>query len=316
MTEKSSENTCCGPSRDSQKAVSIETFDLCPDNIKFRDTAIAIPGGTGVVGTRSAGIPNDGETPLRKTRIKPFRIAATTVTNAEFKSFIDATGYVTEAERFGWSFVFWAQVPAHVGATHGVVEADWWRHVDGANWLDINGPGTATDTWHPDHPVVHVSWNDARRYADWVGGSLPTEAEWEHAARAGFGDIKFPWGDALPNDIDHTPCNIWQGRFPDRNTALDGYLTTAPAKSFKPNDYGIFNLVGNVWEWTADSYGIKSLKKDVRARVAQMKGYKLSKGGSFLCHASYCYRYRIAARSGTSPDSTTTHHGFRVVWRN
>ena len=221
---------------------------------------------------------------------------------------------MTEAERFGWSFVFWSEVPESVGPTQGVPDVQWWRRVDGANWRDINGPGTMDEAWHPDHPVVQVSWNDARAYADWVGGRLPTEAEWEHAARGGQGDVKLPWGDAEPNDSDHTPCNIWQGHFPDHNTGQDGYRTTAPAKSFAPNAFGLYNLVGNVWEWTSDAYSIKSLKKAAKVRLAGMKGYKVSKGGSFLCHASYCYRYRIPARSGNAPDSTTTHHGLRVVW--
>ncbi len=276
--------------------------------------AVLIPGGASLLGTQNPQIPDDGEDPMRKTRIKPFRMGATSVTNAQFKAFVEATGYVTEAERFGWSFVFWAQVPETLGATQGVIDIEWWRRVDGANWRDINGPGTMAEHWHPDHPVVQVSWNDARAYADWVGGRLPTEAEWEHAARGGMGDVRFPWGDQEPNDTDFQPCNIWQGRFPEVNTAKDGFAATAPAQFYDPNGYGLYNLVGNVWEWTAEAYRIKSLKKQVRQRLAGMKGYKLSKGGSFLCHKSYCYRYRIAARSGTSPDSATTHQGFRVVW--
>ncbi|KPD10899.1 sulfatase modifying factor 1 (C-alpha-formyglycine- generating enzyme 1) [Phaeobacter sp. 11ANDIMAR09] len=276
--------------------------------------AVLIPGGASLLGTQNPQIPDDGEDPMRKTRIKPFRMGATSVTNAQFKAFVEATGYVTEAERFGWSFVFWAQVPESLGATQGVIDIEWWRRVDGANWRDINGPGTMAEHWHPDHPVVQVSWNDARAYADWVGGRLPTEAEWEHAARGGMGDVRFPWGDQEPNDTDFQPCNIWQGRFPEVNTAKDGFAATAPAQFYDPNGYGLYNLVGNVWEWTAEAYRIKSLKKHVRQRLAGMKGYKLSKGGSFLCHKSYCYRYRIAARSGTSPDSATTHQGFRVVW--
>ncbi len=276
--------------------------------------AVLIPGGASLLGTQNPQISDDGEDPLRKTRIKPFRMGATSVTNAQFMAFVDATGYVTEAERFGWSFVFWAQVPETLGATQGVVDVEWWRRVDGANWRDINGPGTMAEHWHPDHPVVQVSWNDARAYADWVGGRLPTEAEWEHAARGGKGDVRYPWGDQEPNDTDFQPCNIWQGQFPKVNTAKDGFAATAPAQFYEPNGYGLYNLVGNVWEWTAEAYRIKSLKKQVRQRLAGMKGYKLSKGGSFLCHKSYCYRYRIAARSGTSPDSATTHQGFRVVW--
>lgn len=144
--------------------------------------------------------------------------------------------------------------------------------------------------------------------------AAPTEAEWEHAARAGQGDVRFPWGAAEPNDTDITPCNIWQGRFPKVNTCVDGFTTTAPVCSFEPNPWGLYNLIGNVWEWTADPYRIRSLKTSVKTRLSKMKGYKTSKGGSFLCHRSYCYRYRIAARSGISPDSSTSHQGFRVVW--
>lgn len=276
--------------------------------------AILVPGGQTLVGAAKAIIPDDGESPLRKQRLASFRISPTTVTNAEFADFIDATGYVTEAERFGWSFVFWAQVPESFGATEAVQGIEWWRKVDGATWRDINGPDTAEEAWRPDHPVVHVSWNDAQAYASWAGGRLPTEAEWEHAARGGLGDVRFPWGDQEPDETTHFPCNIWQGDFPNRNDQRDGYFTTAPARSFAPNAYGLYNLVGNVWEWTADAYRIRSLKRQVKQKLAGMKGYKLSKGGSFLCHHTYCYRYRIAARSGSSPDSTTTHQGFRLVW--
>lgn len=275
--------------------------------------AVDVPGGTALVGTSAPQIPDDGEGPTRSVPVKPFRMAATAVTNAEFRAFVEATGHVTEAERFGWSFVFWMQVPESVGPTQAVAGVNWWRRVEGACWFAPNGPETEAACL-PDHPVVHVSWNDARAYADWVGGRLPSEAEWEHAARAGQGDVRFPWGDAEPDDTDFTPCNIWQGLFPKENTAADGYVTTAPARSFDPNPWGLFNMVGNVWEWTCEPYRVRSLKRSVKERLSRMKGYKLSKGGSFLCHRSYCYRYRIAARSGTSPDSTTTHHGFRVVW--
>lgn len=313
---------CCTPNRgripecpggkklNKQRHTQQEYSEARPVNL---DDFAKIPGGKGYVGTKTPVIMGDGENPLRRANIKPFRMQTTTVSNAEFADFIDATGYVTEAERIGWSFVFWAQIPEEIVLTRGVEQAKWWRHVEGANWRDINGPGTAQAAWHPDHPVVQVSWNDARAYCDWAGGRLPSEAEWEHAARGGLGDVRFPWGDKEPNDTTYQPCNIWQGSFPETNTAQDGYVTTAPAKSFEPNGYGLFNMVGNVWEWTAESYKIKSLKREVVERLAGMRGYKLSKGGSFLCHSSYCYRYRIAARSGTSPDSATTHHGFRMV---
>lgn len=305
------DKSCCGPPARDGEATAVPPATgggAAPAN------AVLIPGGQAIVGAAKAIIPDDGESPLRKQRLAPFRISSTTVTNAEFAAFIDATGYKTEAERFGWSFVFWAQVPEEIGATAAVQGIEWWRKVDGATWRDINGPGTAIEACHPDHPVVHVSWNDAQAYATWAGGRLPTEAEWEHAARGGLGEVRFPWGEVEPDDTANFPCNIWQGDFPNRNDCKDGYFTTAPAQSYAPNRYGLYNLVGNVWEWTADAYRIKSLKKKVKQKLAGMKGYKLSKGGSFLCHHTYCYRYRIAARSGSSPDSTTTHQGFRMVW--
>jgi formylglycine-generating enzyme required for sulfatase activity len=314
MTDAPHAKACCSPSAGRKAADGApQSFDPDPTGLA-RSDAVLIPGGNALVGTRHPGIRDDGESPLRQVKLKPFRIGATTVTNAEFARFIDATNYVTEAEQFGWSFVFHSEVGPEVGATRGVVGVEWWRQVEGATWRDINGPGTAERAWFPDHPVVQVSWNDARAYASWAGGRLPTEAEWEHAARGGLGDVRFPWGDAEPDDNTTLPCNIWQGQFPAMNSGADGYLTTAPARSFAPNGFGLFNLVGNVWEWTADIYKIPSLKRHVREHLRGMKGYRTSKGGSFLCHRSYCYRYRIAARSGTSPDSTTTHQGFRVVW--
>ena len=302
---------CCGaPARDEKASppATVQTGNAP------RPATARIPGEQALIGTAKAQIADDGESPQRTQRVAPFRMGLTTVTNAEFAAFIDDTGFVTEAERFGWSFVFWTEVPDSVGDTQAVLGAEWWRRVEGANWRDINGPGTAETTWRPDHPVVQVSWNDAAAYAKWAGGRLPTEAEWEHAARGGKGNVIFPWGDDDPDDQTHMPCNIWQGDFPDVNTGADGYAATAPARSFAPNGYGLFNMAGNVWEWTADPFRIKSLKKQVKQRLAGMKGYRLSKGGSFLCHRSYCYRYRIAARSGSSPDSTTSHQGFRLIW--
>lgn len=310
---KSPENTCCIPAYPCS-ANSAATAVTPARNKAKPDDAVPIPGGVALVGTVSEQIPGDGEKPLRRVKLSPFLIGATTVTNAQFATFVDATDYVTEAERLGWSFVFWSAVPTAIGETERVAAVEWWRKVEGSNWRDINGPQTAQAAWHSDHPVVHVSWNDAQAYAQWVGGRLPTEAEWEHAARGGLGDVKFPWGDHEPDDAEYLPCNIWQGSFPNNNTCADGFDATAPARSFEPNGYGLFNSVGNVWEWTADAYTIKSLKKEARKRAQAMRGFKLLKGGSFLCHRSYCHRYRIAARTGNSPDSSTAHQGFRVVW--
>jgi len=303
--------SCCTPPRDG----SPQPVQFNAKSSKDHDDieAIKVAGGSAIVGTNAPQIPDDGEGPRRAVKIKPFRMSVTSVTNEAFRIFVNATGYLTEAERFGWSFVFWSQVPQSVGPTQAVNEVEWWRLVDGACWFAPNGPNTE-DACKPEHPVVHISWNDARAYANWVGGRLPTEAEWEHAARAGQGDVRFPWGNAEPNDTGFTPCNIWQGHFPKKNTAVDGFVTTAPAKSYEPNPWGFYNLAGNVWEWTADPYSVRSLKRAVKQRLSGMRGYKLSKGGSFLCHRSYCYRYRIAARTGSSPDSSTTHQGFRVVW--
>lgn len=269
-----------------------------------------IPGGTALRGTDHPVFVVDEEGPLRKKQLKPFRMMETAVTNAMFEQFVAETSFKTEAERFGWSFVFQAADPEPGMTVHGV---EWWRRVDGANWRLINGPGSEDD-WHPDHPVVQVSWNDAKAFAQWAGGRLPSEAEWEHAARGRAGDVLFPWGDKEPTDDGYHPCNIWQGRFPDQNTGRDGYVATAPAQSFEPNAYGLYNMCGNVWEWTADPFRLRSLSKRKRAMGNQLRGAKVLKGGSYLCHKSYCFRYRIAARTGNTPDSATTHQGFRLAF--
>ncbi|MEM1232900.1 MAG: formylglycine-generating enzyme family protein [Pseudomonadota bacterium] len=299
--------TCCTPDRGTAPR---KTVAEVPRGAPARD-AVDIPGGAALLGTAHPHFAVDGEAPLKRTKLRPFAMEKTTVTNAQFADFVAQTGFVTEAEEIGWSFVFASHVARSVGPTEGVQEAPWWRRVDGATWREPHGPGSSAP---PDHPVTQVSWSDARAYAQWAGGRLPTEAEWEHAARGGLADVPFPWGDTAPGDDGPFTCNIWQGRFPDHNTAADGHDGTAPARSFAPNAYGLFNMVGNVWEWTSEPYRLRSLKKAARAQERAMKGYKLLKGGSFLCHASYCFRYRIAARSGNSPDSTTTHQGFRVVY--
>ena len=274
---------------------------------------VLIPGGHAHLGTDHPVIQVDGESPMRTKKVRQFRMDATTVTNLRFGAFVEATGYRTEAERIGNSFVFERQLPQDAAPSRAVAAAPWWRQIEGADWKRIFGPGSE-DAWKPEHPVVHVTWNDASAFAKWAGGRLPTEVEWEHAARGGARDIRFPWGEREPNDRDFFPCNIWQGRFPDVDLGLDGFAGVAPAQSFEPNAYGLFNMVGNVWEWTSQPFTARSLKRQSRAAHAGKRGFKVTKGGSFLCHASYCFRYRIAARSGTSVDSSTNHQGFRLVY--
>lgn len=303
--------SCCIPARGAARLLPAQSFTAAKSAKDF--DVVQIGEGRSLIGTASPQIPDDGEGPLRKVRHKAFAIGACAVTNAAFADFVAATGYVTEAEKFGWSFVFWSDAKGN-GPSQSYPGAEWWQCVDGANWRAIDGPDTKDGVWQPDHPVVQVSWHDANAYAAWVGGRLPTEAEWEAAARGRLGDVHYPWGNDEPDETQHLPCNIWQGQFPAHNTGQDGYLRTAPVRAFAPNTLGLYNMVGNVWEWTADPFRIKSMKQQVRQRLAGMKGYRLSKGGSYLCHKSYCYRYRIAARSGSSPDSATPHQGFRVVW--
>ena len=300
---------CCAPGR--RGGTRTDAPDV-PTGGRYDDPVAKIPGGQGLLGTNQPWLKIDGEAPLRKKRIQPFLMGQTPVTNAAFAKFVDATGYQTQAETFGWSYVFHSQLPQGFDTTQGAHGAQWWRRVDGAYW---NRPVTPDGpTADPAHPVVHVSWYDAQAFAQWAGGRLPSEHEWEHAARGGLADVPYVWGGHDPDDHSHFPCNIWQGPFPHTNTAKDGYAHASPAMSFAPNGYGLYGMAGNVWDWCHDNFRIKSLSKAAKQQAAAMAGYKLIKGGSFLCHASYCTRYRIAARTGNSPDSSTTHTGFRVVF--
>lgn len=309
---------CCTPSREKDEpgkpgTASGNGRDPAPPAPAGSADTIAIPGVRGFIGTDHPLIPIDEESPYRPSRLKPFQINETAVTNAHFAKFVEATGYRTEAEVFGDSFVFFGFMKDKTDRGNAVADAPWWRKVEGACWRRPAGPDSDVEAL-PDHPVVHVSWNDANRFAEWAGGRLPTEAEWEHAARGGLGDTPYPWGEREPDDHGFFPCNIWQGRFPEHNTEMDGFAGTAPARSFKPNGYGLYNMVGNVWEWTSQTFRVRSLKKTVRQTHTGKEGFKVWKGGSYLCHASYCHRYRIAARIGNSPDSSTGHVGFRLVY--
>lgn len=256
--------------------------------------------------------PDDGEGPVRSITVSPFAIDRSPVTNAAFAAFVAATGYVTAAERFGWSFVFAGLLPDDFEDTRGVAEAPWWRQVFGADWQRPAGPGDDLSD-RLDHPVVHVSWHDARAFASWAGKRLPTEAEWELAARGGLDGAVFPWGDDLEPDGE-LRMNVWQGEFPSGNTLADGFLGTSPVGAFPPNGYGLSDVTGNVWEWVHDWFAPQHpVDVGIDPPGPDRGEARVQRGGSYLCHESYCRRFRVAARIGSTPDSTTGHVGFRCA---
>ena len=262
-------------------------------------------------GDRNRG---DGEVPVHAVQVRGFSIDATTVTNADFARFVDATGYRTDAEEFGYSAVFHLALAAPESHIVGIpAQTPWWRGVSGADWRHPGGSLSDLDGLS-DHPVVHVSWNDAIAYCAWAGRRLPTEAEWEYAARGGIDGARYPWGD---DDVDAGGwrANIFQGSFPDENTIDDGWLTTAPVRSYAPNGYGLWQPVGNVWEWCSDFFDPRYYdgppSTDPTGPAAGSS--RVLRGGSYLCHASYCNRYRNSARSHNTPDSSMGNAGFRTV---
>ncbi|KPI10877.1 Sulphatase-modifying factor protein [Actinobacteria bacterium OK074] len=275
---------------------------------------VTLPGGEFLMGTDDAeGFPADGEGPVRRVTVDAFRIDAHAVTNDRFAEFTAATGYATEAERFGWSYVFGCFLAPEVRRTAPRADGTpWWSGVAGARWDRPEGPGSDLDG-RGDHPVVHVSWNDAAAYARWAGKRLPTEAEWEYAARGGLEQRRYPWGDELDPDGTYR-CDIFRGTFPTENTAADGYSGTAPVDAFEPNGFGLYNTSGNVWEWCADWWTAAHAPDPVANPTGPGSGRaKVIRGGSYLCHVSYCNRYRVAARTANEPDASTGHMGFRCA---
>jgi sulfatase modifying factor 1 len=278
--------------------------------------AISLPGGTFLMGTdyRDA-FPADGEGPVRPVSLSPFRIDTYPVTNRDFAAFVSATNHLTESEHFQWSFVFWAHLPPsrlNELVEDTVAAAPWWCKVRGASWQQPEGPGSHIND-RLDHPVVHVSWNDAAAYAAWAGKSLPTEAQWEYAARGDLEQKLYPWGDELTPEGRHR-CNIWQGQFPRIDTAEDGFAGACPVDSFPPNPFGLYSITGNVWEWCSDWFHTAFTTAAQHDPTGPANGQtKVMKGGSFLCHASYCNRYRVAARTSNTPDSATSNIGFRCI---
>lgn len=325
MTETRSDGPCgancaCGaPSRDTFVTLSTTRPDAIASLSESTHLIeqLAIPAGTFLMGD-SSGDENigDGETPVHEVEVAAFDIDATPVTNEAFATFIEATGYVTEAETFGFSAVFHLAVTAEPDDILGQPPGTpWWIGVRGADWRHPGGRGSSLDGL-ADHPVVHVSFNDAVVYCQWAGRALPTEAQWEYAARGGLTSKKYPWGDEEP-DADGWRVNIWQGTFPTANTLDDGYLTTAPVRSYTPNGYGLWQPVGNVWEWCADWFDPDYYTTDpgVNPRGPAQGAARVLRGGSYLCHLSYCNRYRNSARSQNTPDSSMGNAGFRTVSR-
>jgi sulfatase modifying factor 1 len=306
------------------------------------DGMVQIPGGEFLMGASD----NEGradEYPQHKVKIKSFWMDATEVTNTQFKKFVDATGYVTTAEiKPDWEEIKKQLPPGTPKPDEALLVAaslvfkptatavdlndasQWWSWSKGASWKHPQGP-SSTIAGKDAYPVVHISWYDAQAYAKWCGKRLPTEAEWEYAARGGLVDKKYFWGNEDP-EKGKSKANIWQGKFPYLNTSIDRFKRAAPVKSFVPNKFGLYDMAGNVWEWCSDWYTpeyYKELSSSLSANPqGPAKSYdpmeptvpkKVVRGGSFLCNASYCKGYRVTSRMKSSPDTGLEHTGFRCV---
>lgn len=307
---------CCSPAREGGgAAVADNEFSRMP--VRSEAGMKRLPGGEFLMGTDGDyGFPDDGEGPAHPVTLRPFLIDATCVTNEAFNEFVNATGYRTESERFGWSFVFFGHLTPKQQATVArvrVLGVEWWCRMDGATWRHPEGPGTnIKQRWK--HPVTQVSWHDAAAYARWAGKRLPTEAEWEYAARGGLAQQRYPWGQELEPGGKHR-MNVWQGHFPEQNTCADGHYGPAPAQSYPANGYGLYNMTGNVWEWCWDWFAADAYRRNAADNPTGPAAgdRRAMRGGSYLCHASYCNRYRTDARSSNTPDSAATNIGFRCV---
>ena len=296
-----------------------------------------IAGGSFVMGCNKA---YPEEAPAHRRAVDGFWIDKYTVTNEEFAKFVDATGYVTTAQRIPKAEDYPGALPEMLVAASVVFQKsnqpvdlrnhyNWWTYVPGADWRHPEGPESSIED-RARHPVVHVSYEDAEAYAKWVGKNLPTEAEWEFAARGGLDGAMYAWGEEM-NPGGKQMANTWQGEFPWRNLREDGYEGVAPVGQFPPNGYGIYDMIGNVWEWTTDWYaarhpatkgccsgdvpkGNREASYDPAQPEIKIRR-KVMKGGSYLCAPNYCRRYRPAARMAQPIDTSTCHLGIRLIRR-
>ena len=325
-------------------SVVVPTFsEATPQSSPTPKGMVWIPGGKFTMGSQDdSSRKNEG--PPHSVEVDGFWIDQSPVTNEEFEKFIKATGYITTAERKPTWDELKKQLPPDTAKpddsvlvagsmvftpSNGPVDlqdmASFWRWVPGASWKHPEGPGSSLKG-RMNHPVVQVSWFDAEAYAKWAGKRLPTEAEWEFASRGGLEQKKFPWGnEAMPGG--KFMANTWQGEFPYKNTGEDGFVGTAPIKSFPPNGYGLYDMVGNVWQWVSDWYRPDTFAQRADelschnptgpskswSPINPTQEERVTKGGSFLCHISYCESYRPSARRGTPPDTGMSHIGFRCA---
>jgi formylglycine-generating enzyme len=304
-------DNCCAPGRSDSEVNREERRIVVPRGLP-PSTLVSVPGGRYSMGDESEwSYAGDGEGPVHPIELSAFRIDRYAVTNAQFGAFVNDTGWRTDAESYGWSFVFGGLLPDDFPPTRAVQAAPWWRQVEGADWRHPEGPQSDVAD-RLDHPVVHVSWNDALAYCSWSGTRLPSEAEWEVAARGGLAGQPFPWGDQ-PEPDGIPRMNTFQGEFPGGGTA--DHRGTTSVHAFEPNGYGLYNSTGNGWEWCADWLDVDFYAKSpvVQPRGPAVGLFKVQRGGSYLCHASYCRRYRVSSRFGSAPDSSTGNVGFRIV---
>ena len=300
---------------------------------------LLIPGGSFTMGGRSDEASTD-EFPRHPENISPFYMDATEVTNAQFQKFVEATGYITTAEKdVNWEELK-KQVPEGTPKpadsllvagslvfkkTSSAIDLNdyskWWSWTTGANWRHPEGPGSDIKD-RANHPVVHISWFDAHAYAQWVGKRLPTEAEWEWAASGGSSDVIYPWGNE-PAATAADKANFWQGSFPYENLNEDGFFGTSPVRSYPPNKFGLYDMAGNVWEWCEDTYDRRGYVEMIQDKIPPSRNNmaadftaqseRVLRGGSFLCNDSYCSGYRVSRRMGNTTDSGLNHTGFRCV---